>query len=105
LRHRDYQFLLNAEAPKPLGIFRCNEKNFLLCYDKFAFLMSTRGDYVKEKYKRIEWESNPVSVAFSYPYVVAFDPKFIEIRHVDTVCIIFQFILFLLISHNFIRAN
>lgn len=49
LRHRDYQFLTDA---KPLGIFRCNEKNFLLCYDKFAFLMSTRGDYVKDQYKR-----------------------------------------------------
>jgi hypothetical protein len=51
LRHRDYQFIVNADA-KPLGMFRCNERDFLLCYDKFAFLMSTRGDYVREKYKR-----------------------------------------------------
>lgn len=51
LHHRDYQFIVNAEA-KPISLFRCNEKNFLLCYDKFAFLMSTHGDYVRDKYKR-----------------------------------------------------
>lgn len=50
LRNRDYQFL--GDLPKPMSIFRCNEKNFMLCYDKLAFLMSTRGDYVKDGYKR-----------------------------------------------------
>ncbi|CAO3657221.1 unnamed protein product [Mucor hiemalis] len=82
LRNRDYQFL--GDLPKPMSIFRCNEKNFMLCYDKLAFLMSTRGDYVKDGYKRIEWESNPLSVAFHYPYVLAFDSKFIEVRHAET---------------------
>lgn len=45
LRNRDYQFLVNSDA-KPLGMFRCAE-NFLVCYDKFGFLMSTHGDYIK----------------------------------------------------------
>lgn len=83
LNHRDYQFLV-GDLPKPISIFRCNEKNFLLCYDRFAFRMTTHGDYVKDGYKRIEWESNPISVAFHYPYVLAFDSKFIEVRHAET---------------------
>ncbi|KAG2229932.1 CNH domain-containing protein [Thamnidium elegans] len=81
LRNRDYQFLVNSDA-KPLGMFRCAE-NFLVCYDKFGFLMSTHGDYIKGR-KRIEWTSNPQSVAFYYPYVIAFDTKFIEVIHAET---------------------
>lgn len=51
LIHRDYQFLV-GDLPKPISIFRCNENNFLLCYDRFAFRMSTHGNYVKDGYKR-----------------------------------------------------
>jgi hypothetical protein len=36
---------------------------------------------------RIEWISNPRSVAFYHPYVLAFDTKFIEVRHAETVSI------------------
>lgn len=32
----------------------------------------------------VEWEGNAESVAFHAPYVLLFDPCFIEIRHVDT---------------------
>lgn len=32
-----------------------------------------------------EWEGNPDNIVFQYPYVVAFDHQFIEVRHVDTV--------------------
>ena len=34
---------------------------------------------------RIEWHGTPRSVAFCYPYVIGFDPNFIEIRHAETV--------------------
>ncbi|KAI9476322.1 MAG: CNH domain-containing protein [Benjaminiella poitrasii] len=82
LENKDFSFITAADA-KPLGIFRYNE-NFLMCYDKFAFLVSTHGDFVKNKYRKIDWESNPHSVAFYYPYVLAFDSKFIEVRHAET---------------------
>lgn len=32
-----------------------------------------------------EWEGNPENIVFEYPYVIAFDPQFIEVHHVDTV--------------------
>lgn len=50
LNNRDFNFIASATDAKPLSMFRCNE-NFLLCYDKFAFMITTHGDYVK-KFKR-----------------------------------------------------
>jgi RHO1 GDP-GTP exchange protein 1/2 len=32
----------------------------------------------------INWSGNPTFFSFSYPYIIAFDPSFIEIRNVDT---------------------
>lgn len=34
----------------------------------------------------VEWEGHPLSFALRYPYLVAFDTTFIEVRHVETVC-------------------
>ncbi|CAO3640498.1 unnamed protein product [Mucor fragilis] len=81
LEHRDFSFVATSDA-KPLNMFKCKD-NFLVCYDQFAFLITTHGDCVK-KFKRIEWEGHPHAVAYHYPYVLAFDHKFIEIRHVET---------------------
>ncbi|KAG1122601.1 hypothetical protein G6F42_011330 [Rhizopus arrhizus] len=81
LEHRDFNFVATSDA-KPLNMFKCKD-NFLMCYDQFAFLITTHGDYVK-KFKRIEWEGHPHAVAYHYPYVLAFDHRFIEIRHVET---------------------
>lgn len=33
----------------------------------------------------IHWEGQPTAFAFQYPYILAFDSSFIEIRHIDTV--------------------
>ncbi|KAL9553295.1 hypothetical protein MBANPS3_003354 [Mucor bainieri] len=81
LEHRDFNFVATSDA-KPLNMFKCKD-NFLMCYDQFAFLITTHGDYVK-KFKRIDWEGHPHAVAYHYPYVLAFDHRFIEIRHVET---------------------
>ncbi|KAG6826132.1 hypothetical protein H0H93_016783, partial [Arthromyces matolae] len=32
----------------------------------------------------VEWEGNAESAAFHAPYVLLFDPRFIEVRHVET---------------------
>ena len=39
-------------------------------------------------FSRIEWEGHAHAVAYQYPYVIAFDHRFIEIRHVETVSIL-----------------
>jgi hypothetical protein len=33
----------------------------------------------------MEWEGDPEAFAMSYPYVVAFEPGFVEIRNIVTV--------------------
>lgn len=32
-----------------------------------------------------EWESHPDNIVYHHPYVIAFDQRFIEVRHVETV--------------------
>jgi len=32
----------------------------------------------------VHWEGNPTGFALQYPYVLAFEPTFVEIRHVET---------------------
>lgn len=39
-------------------------------------------------FSRIEWEGHAHAVAYQYPYVIAFDHRFIEIRHVETVSVL-----------------
>ncbi|EHS64032.1 hypothetical protein, variant [Puccinia graminis f. sp. tritici CRL 75-36-700-3] len=75
-------FVARREAVKPISIFRI-EAEFLLCYEEFAFYVSKTGwrcrlDWI------IQWEGNPTAFALHYPFVLAFDPSFVEVRHVDT---------------------
>ena len=51
LQHPDFYFLNRSLDTRLLGIFRCNETIFLLCYDKFAFLMNAFGNLIKDSYK------------------------------------------------------
>lgn len=51
---------------------------------EFAFLVDQRGRFIRSS-TRIDWEGAPTSFALSYPYILAFDPDFIEIRNVHTV--------------------
>ncbi|KAG1456664.1 hypothetical protein G6F46_000111 [Rhizopus delemar] len=81
--HPDFAFMQQkGQELRPLGMFRCRE-NYLLCYDSFAFMVNTHGSFVRNM-PLIEWEGMPQSVAFYYPYIIGFDPRFIEIRHVET---------------------
>lgn len=75
-------FVLRREALKPMAIWRLHG-NFLLNYSDFTFYVNRngwrlRGDWI------IHWEGLPQSFALSYPYVIAFEPNFVEIRHVET---------------------
>ncbi|KAI8973277.1 CNH domain-containing protein [Mycotypha africana] len=78
----------NIDSNKPLAMYRVHDK-FLLCYNKFAFYVNNRnGSLVQRGPQKppvlCEWEGNPDHIVYQYPYIVAFDPQFIEIRHVDT---------------------
>lgn len=82
--HPEFAFVQQrGDDLKPLGMYRCRE-HFLLCYNDFAFRVNMHGGFIKEA-PLIEWEGVPQSVAFYYPYVIGFDPRFIEVRHVETV--------------------
>ncbi|KAI8339872.1 CNH domain-containing protein [Chlamydoabsidia padenii] len=83
IQHPDFAFVQQRADLNPLGLFKCRQ-HYLLCYDAFAFLVDTYGSFVQESYAWIAWEGTPQAIAFYYPYVVAFDARFIEIRHVET---------------------
>ncbi|KAI8341006.1 CNH domain-containing protein [Choanephora cucurbitarum] len=78
----------HTEPLKPLAMYRINDK-FLLCYDRFAFYVNNRnGSLVPRPDKRkpatiCDWEGTPNHIVYEHPYVIAIDPYFIEIRHVD----------------------
>ncbi|KAI8824483.1 CNH domain-containing protein [Fimicolochytrium jonesii] len=76
-------FVSKREGLKPISIFRLDGGDFLLCYDEFGFYINRFGARIKED-SLIYWLGNPTSFAFHAPYIIAFEPSFIEVRHVGT---------------------
>ncbi|CUA74621.1 Rho1 guanine nucleotide exchange factor 1 [Schizosaccharomyces pombe 972h-] [Rhizoctonia solani] len=74
-------FVQHREDVRPLSIYRIDGE-FLLCYTEFAFFVNKSG-WRSKKDVIIYWEGTPTAFALHYPYVMAFDPTFIEIRHVE----------------------
>ena len=70
------------ENVKPIGIYRLNGE-FLLNYSDFSFFVNRNGWRARPDWQ-IAWEGQPTAFAFSYPYLLAFEPSFIEIRNVET---------------------
>ncbi|KAG8911710.1 RHO1 GDP-GTP exchange protein 2 [Tulasnella sp. 417] len=75
-------FVRKRENARPIAIYRI-ENEFLLCYDEFAFYVDPKGCLARQECV-IHWEGSPTSFALHYPFVLAFEPTFIEIRNVDT---------------------
>ncbi|GAC92885.1 hypothetical protein PHSY_000443 [Pseudozyma hubeiensis SY62] len=75
-------FVQRKENVKPIAIYRISGV-FLLCYDEFAFYVNKNGWRAKGNWI-IHWEGNPTSFAYHHPYVLAFEPSFVEVRHVET---------------------
>ncbi|KAJ7772977.1 CNH domain-containing protein [Mycena maculata] len=74
-----------CEACRPLGMFRSTNDEFLLCYNEFGLYVDGNGDPSPSRpIGTIEWEGNAERVAFHAPYVLLFDNRFIEVRHVET---------------------
>ncbi|KAF9269276.1 Dbl domain-containing protein [Marasmius fiardii PR-910] len=72
-----------CEACKPLGMFRSTDEEFLLCYNEFGLYVNKRGEPSRQN-GLIEWEGTAERVALHSPYILLFDIRFIEIRHVQT---------------------
>lgn len=75
-------FVARKENVKPIHIERLNGE-FLLNYSDFSFFVNRNGWRARPDW-RIAWEGNPTAFALSYPYILAFEPSFIEIRHLET---------------------
>ncbi|SCZ90108.1 BZ3500_MvSof-1268-A1-R1_Chr1-3g01781 [Microbotryum saponariae] len=71
-----------CEKAQALGMFRLQGDRFLLAYTDFAFHVTRHGLPIEGF--TIEWESKPESVAFLSPYIFAFSPTIVEIRHALT---------------------
>ncbi|KAI9597362.1 CNH domain-containing protein [Syncephalis fuscata] len=76
-------FVLRRESARPIAIFRIRNGDFLLCYDEFAFFVNKNGRRSRPNWL-VTWEGEPTAFAINYPYILAFDAKFIEVRHVVT---------------------
>ncbi|KAI8053465.1 CNH domain-containing protein [Syncephalis plumigaleata] len=76
-------FVLRRESARPIAIFRIRNGDFLLCYDEFAFFVNKNGRRSRPNWL-VTWEGEPSAFAINYPYILAFDSKFIEVRHVVT---------------------
>ncbi|KAI0714198.1 Dbl-like domain-containing protein [Cerioporus squamosus] len=72
-----------CESCRPMGMFRSSNDEFLLCYDEFGLYVDRHGDPSRPN-GTIEWEGTAEHVAWHPPYVLLFDSRFIEIRHVET---------------------
>ncbi|KAJ7362816.1 citron-like protein [Mycena albidolilacea] len=68
--------------PRPMAIYRIDEE-FLLCYDEFAFYIDKTGRRSRKEFM-MSWEGKPTSFALCGPYVLAFEPSFVEVRHIET---------------------
>ncbi|KAM0753215.1 RhoGEF Rgf2 [Meredithblackwellia eburnea MCA 4105] len=75
-------FVQKRENARPIAIYRVDGE-FLLCYDEFAFYVNKNGWRAKSNWI-IQWEGFPTSFALHYPYVLAFEPTFVEVRHVES---------------------
>ncbi|KAI1851166.1 hypothetical protein JX265_013284 [Neoarthrinium moseri] len=74
-------FVARKEGVKPIHIERLNGE-FLLNYTDFSFFVNRNGWRARPDW-RIDWEGTPQSFALSYPWILAFEPNFIEIRNIE----------------------
>ncbi|KAG2227132.1 hypothetical protein INT45_003862 [Circinella minor] len=76
-------FVFERQDIRPVSIYRIQFAEYLVCYNEFAFIVDQRGR-LKRPSCRIDWESTPDSFALCYPYILAFEPEFIEVRNILT---------------------
>lgn len=75
-------FATQRESVTPLAIHRLG-KNFLLSYSEFSFKINRNGWRTQHDWS-VFWEGNPQNIALFYPYLLSFEPGFIEVRDLDS---------------------
>ena len=75
-------FAIQKESVTPLAIHRL-DKEFMLCYAEFVFLINRNGWRISHDWF-INWEGTPQNLAYFFPYILSFEPGFIEIRNLHT---------------------
>ncbi|KAL6452442.1 ROM2 RHO1 GDP-GTP exchange protein 2 [Candida maltosa Xu316] len=75
-------FATQRESVTPLAIHKIG-RDFLLSYSEFVFLINKNGWRTNHDWG-IFWEGNPQNVAIFFPYLISFEPSFIEIRDLHT---------------------
>ncbi|RYP87865.1 hypothetical protein DL769_000457 [Monosporascus sp. CRB-8-3] len=75
-------FVARKEGVKPVHIERLNGE-FLLNYTDFSFFVNRNGWRARPEW-RIDWEGTPQAFALSYPWILAFEPSFIELRNIES---------------------
>ncbi|GLB41840.1 putative protein with domain found in Dishevelled, Egl-10, and Pleckstrin [Lyophyllum shimeji] len=76
------EFVRKRETLRPMALYRIHNE-FLLCYDEFAFYVNKNGRRSRKDFM-VHWEGTPTGFALHEPYVLAFEPSFVEIRHIET---------------------
>ena len=66
---------------KPLGMFRLNETEFLLCYEECAVYVDKHGDV--NRVLIMEFVGKAKAAAMYAPYILLFDQDFVEIRNAE----------------------
>ena len=74
-------FVARKENVRPIHIERLNGE-FLLNYSEFSFFVNRNGWRARPEW-RIDWEGTPLSFALSYPWILAFEVNFIELRNIE----------------------
>ncbi|KAI7868800.1 hypothetical protein BDF14DRAFT_1880777 [Spinellus fusiger] len=71
------------QSIKHIVVFRIPHGDYFVCYHAYGFYINSKGNRTFPEFL-IEWEGRPEAFAFNYPYVIAFDASFIEIRNIVT---------------------
>ncbi|PIA18904.1 hypothetical protein COEREDRAFT_95653 [Coemansia reversa NRRL 1564] len=78
----DFSFVHAHACGQALAICKVG-REFLLCYEAFAFFIDNFGRRSRPDVF-IRWEMRPILITFRPPYIVAVNERFIEIRHIES---------------------
>jgi len=78
-------FVARKENVKPIHIERLYGE-FLLNYSEFSFFVNRNGWRARPEW-RVDWEGTPQAFALSPPWILAFEPNFIELRNIDSLAV------------------
>jgi len=67
------------KTARPMALFKITDTEFLCCYNSFGCFVNPDRTIAREG-AVIEWETEPTSFVYRNPYLLAIDPRFVEIR-------------------------